>query len=73
MTADVLLVIGIILMILAFPTLLSSFSSGAPLTRVMALVAIGGALIVGAFALKPGGYTFNEIPDVFARVIGSLV
>ncbi len=37
------------------------------------MVLIGGVLLVCALTQKPGGYTFDEIPDIFVRVIADLM
>ena len=73
MNNDQMLVVGIILCALSFPSLLAAYSeSRAP--RVGAIILLmGGVLLVVALSRQPTGYTFAEIPDIFVRVIGGLL
>jgi len=70
MQHDLILVIGLVVLVFAIPSAVSSFSEGrAP--RVPAIVLlIGGGLLIYALAQKPGGYTLQDIPHAVARVIG---
>jgi hypothetical protein len=64
-----MLVIGIVIGIFAIPALLSAFSeSRAPRTGAI-LVLISGVLLAVALSRKGGGYTIDQIPDVFMSVI----
>lgn len=73
MDPDLLLVIGLIIGVLAIPSMLSAFAeSRAPRTAAV-LVLIAGVLIVVAVTRKVGGYQIADIPDIFVRVIGNLV
>lgn len=73
MDSDLVLVIGIVTFALAIPSLLSAFSESRP-PRLGALMAlVGGIMIVVAINRKSGGYTFAEIPHVFASVIARLM
>ena len=69
MDSDLLLIVGIVLAILSVPAILSAFSEGrAP--RVATFTAIAaGCLIVWAIQTHPGGYSVEEIPEVFVRVV----
>lgn len=68
---DLLLTVGIILLVLSIPSLLSAWvESRAPrIGAIMAIAALG--MISAALLTKPGGYTFIEIPDVMVGVLGS--
>lgn len=74
MDTDLVLTLGIVLLVLTVPSLLSAWVEGrAPrVGAVMAIVSVG--MIVAALAKRPGGYAFDEIPgimlSVVARVIG---
>lgn len=73
MNTDLYLVVGIILGVLAIPSLLAAFSeSRAPRTGAI-MVLISGVLIVVALTQRPQGYTFAEIPKVFVRVIAGFM
>ncbi|SEN56286.1 hypothetical protein SAMN05216227_101735 [Pseudorhodobacter antarcticus] len=73
MDPDLLLIVGIMIGVLAVPSMLSALSeSRAP--RVAAImVLIAGVLVVMALQNKPGGYTIAQIPDVFFKVVGRYV
>jgi formate-dependent nitrite reductase membrane component NrfD len=66
---DLVLTIGIILLVLSIPSLLSAWVEGrAPrLGSVMTIAALG--MIVYALVTRPGGYAFNEVPGVMVKVI----
>ena len=73
MNNDQMLVVGIILCALSFPSLLAAYSeSRAPRAGAIILL-MGGVLLVVALSRQPTGYTFAEIPDIFVRVIGGLL
>lgn len=70
MDPDLLLVVGLVIGILALPSLLAAFSESRAPRAGAILVLISGVLIVLAVQNKGGGYTIAEIPDVFYKVIG---
>ncbi len=70
MDTDLMLVIGIVVCVLAIPSLLAAFSESRAPRAGSIMVLIGGVLVVVALTQKPSGYTFAEIPDVFVHVIG---
>lgn len=73
MTPDLLLVIGIVLAVLAIPSMMSAFADRRT-PRVAAVVAIiAGCMIVWAVREQPGGYTIKEIPEVFVRVAAEFI
>ncbi|MBL9055737.1 MAG: hypothetical protein JNJ84_05605 [Rhodobacteraceae bacterium] len=73
MDTDLILVIGMLLSVLAIPSLLAAYSeSRAPRTGAIMLL-IGGVLIVVALTRHPSGYTFAQLPDVVAGVVGRLL
>ncbi|MCB6179414.1 hypothetical protein LHP98_14930 [Rhodobacter sp. Har01] len=73
MDTDLLLTIGILLVVLTIPSLLSAWTEGrAPRVGSILLIA-GGGLIVAALTHKPGGYTFADIPTAMMSVIGRYV
>lgn len=69
MNADLLMFMGVFIGAFAFPTLVSSFSAGRPPTMSIVFAFIGGALIVTAIMMTPGGYEFNELPGLMVRVV----
>lgn len=70
MDTDLILVIGLILGLLAIPGIMSSVSENrAPRAPILTIL-IAAGMITFAFVTHPGGYTLEEIPDVFYRVVG---
>lgn len=69
---DTLLVVGILGVALAIPSVLSAFSEGRAPRLAAILFMFGGGCLALAVTQKPGGYDFADIPGVFSRVIGGL-
>lgn len=73
MTNDIFLVIGVVVLVLTIPSILSAILDGhAPRTAAISLL-VGGGLVFTAVSRQPGGYTIEQVPDVFLRVIGYVV
>ena len=73
MDTDLLLVIGIVILALAIPSLFSAWVDGRVPRAGSVMVLIGGVLVVVALNRHGAGYTFSEIPDVFFGVIGRYI
>ena len=73
MDTDLMLVAGLIILVLSIPSLLGALSESRAPRAGSILVLIGGVLVVVALTQKPTGYTFDEIPHVFTKVIARLV
>ena len=73
MNYDLVLVVGIVVAALAFPSLLNAFSSGRQPRTAVILIAIGGGLIVLATTQSPSGYSIDSIPQVFVRVVAGII
>ena len=71
MNTDLMLVLGVVICALSLPSLLAAFSESRAPRAGSVLLLIGGILLVMALTQKPGGYTFDDVPHVFVRVIGS--
>lgn len=70
MPFDIYLVIGLVILGFTIPSLVSAFSeSRAPRVGAVMLL-IGGGLVAFAMSQKPGGYTLEDVPHAFVRVIG---
>jgi formate-dependent nitrite reductase membrane component NrfD len=69
---DLMLTVGIVLLILSLPSLLSAWVEGrAP--RLGALMIAAGAVLVGtALSVRPGGYAFDDVPGVVIDVVARL-
>jgi hypothetical protein len=71
--SDLSLVVGIMLVIITIPSLLSAWTEGRP-PRVGALLSLAGlALVALALMDHPGRYTFDNLPSVFGRVFARYV
>ncbi len=66
---DLIMCIGVLVIFLAFPAAVSSFSRGAPPTMAILALAVGGAMIVYANSSRPGGYSVAEMPQLFMKVL----
>lgn len=73
MDTDLIIVVGIVAILLAVPSMLSSWVDGTVPRAGAILVLIGGVLIAVALSHHARSYTFAELPDVFMRVIGRLL
>lgn len=69
MDTDLALTVGIVLAVLSVPSLLSAWVDGrAPrMGAIMAVAALG--LIVTALVENPGGYEFNQVPNVMLKTV----
>ncbi|MEL6207065.1 MAG: hypothetical protein AAFR47_17370 [Pseudomonadota bacterium] len=71
--SDLIFVIGMICGLLAIPPLIGAFSEGRTPRTAAIMIMISAGLIVTAVLQNPGGYSFEEAPDVFFRVIAGLL
>ncbi len=73
MTPDIALVLGLVLVALSIPSMLSAISDRrAPRASALTIL-IAGALILYAVQSQPGGYTLQDIPRAVVRVIGTFI
>ena len=73
MTPDMYLVLGILIAGFSIPSILSAVSDGRAPRASAITILIAGGLILLAMQTQPGGYTLEEIPDVFVRVIAPFI
>ena len=73
MTNDIYLVVGIVVLVFAIPSIVSSFSERRAPRLAAIAVLIGGGLVALAVSQQPGGYTLEGIPQAFTRVIGAML
>ena len=73
MDTDLALVIGIFLGVLSIPSVLSAMSDCRAPRASAVTILIAGGLILYAVITHPGGYTFQQIPNVFTNVIGRYI
>ena len=69
MTHDIYLVIGILLVGISIPSMFGALADRRSPRVAAIVIMIGGSLILLALSQKPGGYTFDDIPRAFIRVI----
>jgi formate-dependent nitrite reductase membrane component NrfD len=72
-TNDLSLVLGIILAVLAIPSLLNAWSTDRP-PRFGTIIGLTGLVLIGlALARHPVGYSAEDIPAAFRRVFRALL
>ncbi len=70
MDLDVIFVLGCVVAAFSIPAIVSAFSDGRT-PRYPALIILIGVIMIGyAVSERPGAYTFETLPDTFAKVIG---
>lgn len=73
MNPDILLVLGLIFAAFSVPSILSAITDGRAPRASAITILIAGGLILVAIQSNPGGYTLQEIPDIFVRVLASFL
>lgn len=69
MDPDLVLTLGIIILVLSLPSLLSAWVDGR-VPRLGAIMCVSGiGMILGALMTKPGGYAFTDVPGVMLAVV----
>lgn len=69
MDPDLALVIGLVLGAFSVPSILSAITDGRAPRASAITILIAGGLILLAIESKPGGYSLQEIPNTFVRVV----
>lgn len=70
MDNDLFLVLGLIILMLSIPPIFGALVDGRVPRAASIMVMIGGGMIAIALMNKPSGYSFQDIPKAFTRVIG---
>lgn len=73
MDADTFLVLGLVIAGFSIPSILSAISDGRAPRASAITILIAGGLILYAIQSQPGGYSIQQIPDVFVRVVARYV
>ena len=73
MDPDIALTMGAAVAVFSIPSILSALTDGRSPRVSLVTVLIGGGLIVYALRAKPGGYTWAELPHVFATVVSHII
>ncbi len=66
---DLIAVLGVFVLFLAFPAAVGAFSRGDPPRAAMLAIFGGGAMFVYANSKRPGGYSIAEMPQVLLNVL----
>ncbi len=69
MNADLFLVIGLIVAGLSIPPIIGAMVDSRIPRAAAIMVMIGSGMIAVAMMQRPSGYSFQEIPQAFTRVI----
>lgn len=72
MAPDFLLLGGIAIFLISLPGVVSSATSRQSPTWALSICLLGFIFMGTAYAIKPGGYAWSEIPDVVTRVTGTI-
>ncbi|MEM7719517.1 MAG: hypothetical protein AAF222_09950 [Pseudomonadota bacterium] len=67
--ADLIMCLGVLAIFLAFPAAVGSFSRGAPPRQAIVSLMIGGSMVLYANSSRPGGYSIEEMPSLFVKVL----
>ena len=73
MDPDMLLIFGLVICLLAIPSMISAWSDDRSLRLTFVTLLIGAGMVAGAYMLQPGGYRVAQIPDVFYGVVAKLM
>ena len=73
MDTDIFLVVGIVILAFTIPPIIGALFDGRPPRTPAILILIAGGIITFAATQHPGGYTIQDVPDAFVRVIGKYI
>ncbi|MEW2912864.1 hypothetical protein [Leisingera sp. JC11] len=70
MDTDLALILGLVIAGFTVPPVISALSERRPPRASVLTILIAIGLVTYAVMMNPGGYSVDEIPDVFFRVVG---
>ncbi|MEP1520567.1 hypothetical protein [Ascidiaceihabitans sp.] len=73
MEPDIALVVGIIVAIFAIPSMLSALTDRRAPRASAITILIAGGLIIYAIQTKPNGYSLQDVPNAFVRVVAQIL
>lgn len=73
MDLDLTFVLGCIVTAFSIPAIVSAFSDSRTPRYPALIILIGVVMISYSVNERPGAYSFDTLPDVFARVIGRYI
>ncbi|MDJ0824752.1 MAG: hypothetical protein QNJ16_04545 [Rhodobacter sp.] len=68
-TQDLLLVVGLVIAGFAIPSIMGAIADRRSPRAAAIAIMIGGSLVVLAYTQRPGGYSLEEVPEAFVRVV----
>lgn len=71
--SDLSLTAGLIVLGFALIGVISAYSEGRPPRAAAFALLAGGGLVLLALTTHPGGYTFDDIPRAFIRVLARVL
>ncbi|WP_164661655.1 hypothetical protein [Tropicibacter sp. Alg240-R139] len=69
MDTDLILVLGMVFAVLSIPSMISAYSDDRPIRASAIVLLISLAAMAYAILTYPGGFTFDQIPEVFFGVV----
>ncbi len=69
MDTDLILTIGIVLLVLSIPSLLSAWAESRVPRIGAIMIIVAGGMILTALQTRPGGYNFRDVPNVMIEVV----
>ncbi len=72
-TNEFILVLGLVIGVLAIPGIFSAIVDGNPPRVAAFAIVVSGAMIIYAIFNTPGGYSVDELPQMIARVVASII
>lgn len=70
MQYDTYLVIGLVVLAFTIPSIVSAFAESRAPRVASIMLLIGGGMVAWAVTQNPLGYTVQDIPEAFVRVVG---
>ncbi len=73
MDPDLLFVLGCVFSVLSIPAIISALVDGRTPRAPILIILLSGGMMTYAVSERPNAYSFDTLPDVFARVIAQVV
>lgn len=69
---ELILVLGLVICVLTVPAILHAIKEGIPPRGAAVAILLGGSMVSYAVYTTPGGFAFNELPDIVMRLFRSI-
>lgn len=73
MNNDVILVLGVLIGAMAFPSIVSAFSAGRPPRAAIVYFVLGGGLISWVLIRQPNTYSVETFPALVVKVVADII